>query len=906
MFPFNYRIIPFIIKALNKVSFNTEIRNQFKKQLNHQMKKLFFSLLSILVSITMIAQFPGGGAQGNRAAGINGRFYGKIIDSITKKPIDAASIQLYQNKMDSVTKKRKDVIVGGMLTQSNGDFSLEAVPVMGQYKLIISAIGFKSYEQPLAFFNMKDMQGGKPDMAAIMNKLDKDLGNISLQIDEKVLGTVVVSASKPLLQLGIDRKIFNVDKNIVSTGGTAVDIMRNVPSLNVDIDGNVSLRNNAPQIFVDGRPTTLTLEQIPADAIESVEIITNPSAKFDASGGTAGILNIVLKKNKKVGYNGGIRASVDSRGKVGGGADFNIRQNKINFFGSGNYNQRKSISTGTTERLTYGSPNTSLYQSDKSIMNGQFAFGRAGFDFFIDNRNTFTLSGTYVKGKFEPETKSTISIDSLFNPKTSSYSERISNTSGQFRNVGTNASFKHNFVKAGREITADATFNKSKNNNSNFIRNDYYTANNNIARSFRQQQLGTGDNSNFVIQSDFVTPLSDKSKFETGVRASIRKVNSVNNFYFVDPTSGDAIYNQSLSVKYESSDEVYAGYATFTNKIKDFGYQVGMRIENSNYVGNLPDKGEEFTINFPISLFPSLFLSQALKNDQELQLNYSRRINRPNFWQLSPFTDYSDSLNLSRGNPNLQPEFTNSIEFSYSKLFKNKDNFLASVYFKNTNDLITRFQAKEVNPFNNKDVLVNSYINANQSYVTGLELTGKNKITKWWDLTSNVNFYTAKIRVDDPSVPKQDQFLSYFAKISNSFKLPKNFSLQLSGDYQSKTISPQGGGGRGFGMFGGSQSSSQGYIRPNYGVDAAVKFDFLTNKNASLSLNVNDIFKTRKYDAHSESIYFVQDVTRVRDQQIFRLNFNWRFGKFDTALFKRKNMRGERESMQGANEGINF
>jgi outer membrane receptor protein involved in Fe transport len=869
------------------------------------MKKIFSSLVAIAVSITMMAQFPGG-AQGNRAAGVTGRFYGKIVDSITKKPIDAASIQLYQNKLDTVTKKRKEVIVGGMLTQANGDFSLENVPLMGQYKLIISAIGFKPYSQPLAFFDMKAMQGGKVDMASVMNKLDKDLGNISLQIDEKVLGTVVVSASKPLLQLGIDRKIFNVDKNIVSAGGTAVDIMRNVPSLNVDIDGNVSLRNNAPQIFVDGRPTTLTLEQIPADAIESVEIITNPSAKFDASGGTAGILNIVLKKNKKVGYNGGIRASVDSRGKVGGGADINLRQNKINFFASGNYNQRKSISEGTTERLTYGNPDTRLYQKDNSTMLGNFGFGRGGFDYFIDNRNTFTLSGTYVKGKFQPNTGSTLLIDSLFNPKTSSYSERFSNTTGQFKNVGTSASYKHNFVKAGREITADATYNKSTNNNSNFIRNDYFDNANNITRSFRQQQLGSGNNSNLVIQSDFINPISENSKFEAGVRASIRKVNSSNNFYFVDPSTGNPIFNQELSIKYESTDEVYAGYATFSNKIKDFGYQLGLRVENSNYVGKMPDKGDEFTINFPISLFPSVFLSQQLKNDQELQLNYSRRINRPNFWQLSPFTDYSDSLNLSRGNPNLKPEFTNSIEVSYAKTFKNKDNFLASVYFKNTNDLITRFQAKELNPYNSKEVLVNTYINANASYVTGLELTGKNKITKWWDVTSNLNLYTAEIKVDDPSIQKQDQFVSYFAKLNNSFKLPKSISVQLSADYQSKTISPQGGGG-GRGMFGGgSQSTSQGFIRPNFGVDAAVKFDFLAKKNASVSLNVNDIFKTREYDSHAESAYFLQDVTRIRDAQIFRLNLSWRFGKFDAALFKRKNMKGERESMQGANEGTNL
>ena len=246
---------------------------------------------------------PGGGQQ------MNGRFYGKLIEIQSGKPIDAASVQLIQNKFDTVTKKRKDAVINGMLTKANGEFSMENVPLFGQFKIKITAIGFKNYEQPVSF-EIK-MGGGAPDMSAMLNAVDKDLGNIKMEIDAKVLGNVTVNSSKSLFQLGIDRKIFNVEKDLVSTGGTAVDVMKNIPSISVDIDGNVTLRNNAPQIFIDGRPTTMELNQIPADAIESVEIITNPSAKFDASGGTAGILNVVLKKNKKVGYNGSLRTNID-------------------------------------------------------------------------------------------------------------------------------------------------------------------------------------------------------------------------------------------------------------------------------------------------------------------------------------------------------------------------------------------------------------------------------------------------------------------------------------------------------------------------------------------------------------------------------------------------------------------
>jgi outer membrane receptor protein involved in Fe transport len=481
----------------------------------------------------------------------------------------------------------------------------------------------------------------------------------------------------------------------------------------------------------------------------------------------------------------------------------------------------------------------------------------------------------------------------------------MAQTTGTFKNIGSQISFKHNFPKAGREITADATFNSRRNINSNNIETDFYSyPQNTLLNRYVQQQNGNGRNKNLVLQSDFTNPLSEKSKIELGVRAAFNVSNSTNAFYLVDPNTGQLVLQPSSQVDYESNDHVLAAYTSYSSQLKTFGYQLGLRVESYKYEGKLLKTGESFVNDFPVSFFPSVFLSQKLKKDQELQLNYTRRINRPNFFQLSPFTDSSDFLNLRKGNPGLRPEFTNSIEVSYQKIFKNKDNFLASLYYKNTNDLITSYQEKFNSPVNGKDQILNTYINANSSYVTGLEMTMKNKMAKWWDLTSNLNLFTSKITLDDPSIPEQDQFASWFGKINNTFKLPKNFTIQLSGEYQSKTILPPGGsgsrsggfGGPGGGMFGQS-SSAQGYVRPNYFVDAGVRFEFMKNKAASISLNINDIFRTRRSYIYSESPYFVQDVFRRRDPQVLRLNFNWRFGKFDANLFKRKNLKGERENM---------
>ena len=868
------------------------------------MKKILALALCCIATYSGFSQMPG---QRNGQQ-LSGRFYGKIVD-VANKGIEAASVTLVTNRMDSVTKKPKEVIVGGMLTTPSGDFSIENIPVFGKYKLKVTGIGYKDYEQAVAF-EMPNRGGGN-DPAAMMSVLDKDLGNITIEIDAQVLGNVTVTASKPIFQMGIDRKIFNVDKNLVSAGGTAVDIMKNVPSLNVDIDGNVTLRNSAPQIFVDGRPTNLTLEQIPADIIESVEIITNPSAKFDASGGTAGILNIVLKKNKRIGYSGNVRFNIDSRARIGGGGDINIRQNKINFFASGMINQRKSQGDGYTKRTNFfGNPYSSR-QLDESVMEGQFGFGRVGIDFFMDNRNTITIAQGFGGGNMNPNSKSFIYTDLGNNGSEDSLLQRVSNSTNEFKRMNSQISYKHNFPKAGREITADINYMKGKNENNNLINSDYYSLPGMVYDdSYGQEQMGKGDNENIIFQTDYSNPINDRSKFEMGARASIRKMNSGTDYFNVS-AGGTKTPITEQNVVFNSIDNVYAAYATFSNKIKNFGYQLGLRAESSNYEGDLVSKNQSFKIDFPVSLFPSLFLSQKINDNNDVQLNYSRRINRPNFWQLFPFTDISDVFNVSRGNPALTPEFTNSIELSYNKMFKNRDNLLASVYFKNTNDLITRYQQAEYVPAYDSVMQVSSYINANNSYVTGLELISRNKIAKWWDLMTNANFFTAKIDVDLPGQPQQDQFLSYFFKVNNTFRLPKNISIQLSADYQSKIISApggSGGGGRGGGfggggMFGGGGSAAQGYIRPNFGVDAGIRFEFLKERRASISLNINDIFRSRKYDAFTQTSFFIQDAERRRDAQVVRLNLNWRFGKFDASLFKRKSNRVENP---GDDMNVNF
>lgn len=883
------------------------------------MKKLHSILLCaalVLLSFSLQAQPPGarGGGQNMNM----GHFYGKIIDALSNKPVEAASVQLIQNKLDSFTKKRKDIVVAGMLTDKKGEFSLENLPVMASFKLKVSAIGYKSIEQKAAFeLNMGGAKNG--DFSSMAAGIDKDLGNIKLEIDAQQLQEVTVTNSKPLLTMAIDRKVFNVEKNLTSVGGTAVDVMKNVPGLSVDIDGNVTMRNASPQIFVDGRPTTMTLDQIPADAIATIEIITNPSAKFDASGGGAGILNVVMKKNRKTGYNGSVRASIDSRGRPGFGGDINIRQQKINFFAGANLNFRKSITTAKTGRTDFlDNAEAHLLQNNGPVGKGVFGFGRTGFDYFIDNRNTLTLSGNMSRGQFKNSDLINISRDTVFNSMNgldsiiSDYGNRSSNSTNNFRNYGTTLAYKHNFAKANHAISADVNYNYSRNDNVNVLGTQYFELSSAPKTPLIFQKSEGGGNSKFFTsQIDYDNPITDKIKIAAGGRIAIRDFYSFNNNFIQLPNS-NYIPVPELNNEYKFKDRVIAGYVTFAQQLKKFNYQLGLRVESSEYNGNLITRGQGFSNEYPFSIFPSAFATYKLTDKQDLQLNYSRKINRPNFFQLIPFIDYTDSLNLSKGNPGLVPEFTNLIELSYQNQVANGHNLLVTAYFKNTTDIIARYQYKDVNPTigaKPDSVIFTTYANASESYTTGLEITSKNKIAAWWDVTTNINFFTVTLNGANLPGGVDDNQFSWFAKMNNNFKLPENFSIQLSGDYQAKTLVSQtnsgGGGGRGGGgMFGGGNTpSAQGYIRPLYGVDIAIKKDFMKNNAASLTLQVNDIFRTRLNSVFSQSVYFEQNTERRRDPQVARLNFSWRFGKLDVSLFKRKNNRIDTEGMQGLGGG---
>lgn len=843
-------------------------------------KLIFGRLVLVLLLVVGVytvdyAQRPTGNGGWNRGgAAATGRFYGKVVDE-DGKGVGYAAVQLYELKQAPETEEQMETLVSGQITADNGDFSLENVPARGNYLLKISFLGYGDIEQSVAFER---------------GNFDQDLGNISLVADAENLEEVVVTGQASTVTLALDRKVFKVEKNAMAAGGTAEDALKNVPSLSVDLDGNVTLRNSSPQIFVDGRPTTLTLDQIPADAIESVEVITNPSAKYDASGGQAGIVNIVMKKNRSLGYNGSVRLGGDTQGGYNVGANLNAREGKVNAFMSFNLNSRASRSESETFRQNLvGDPLTNVTQTSTGDFVGQFMNGRAGIDWFVDNRNTFTITGSATRGKFTPENIINIRTDSIF-PGRTSFSDalRISESEREFRNLGASVLYKHLFPKKGKELTADFNYNRISIDGTGNFTTEYPSV------TSRERQENSGGTNFVTAQADYVEQLNPSMKLEAGVRAAIRSFDNNNANYVYNNSEAEWVRRSTFADEYQFEDNVFAAYTAFSHDLGKWGYQVGLRAESSTYTGNLPESDTQFKNNFPMSLFPSAFLTRKLNDLDVLQFSYSRRINRPNFFQLLPFTDFSDSLNLRRGNANLLPEFTNSLEATYQNFFQSGDNLLVSVYYKQASDLITSYQFQEFDQDLNRDVIITSYANSSNSIAYGVEFTLRNNFGKAVELTSNLNLYNSRVDASNVEEGLVNERFTWFAKENINIQLPKGFMLQLSGEYQGPAaFTPSDGGGR---HWRGVTNSAQGYTIGRGYVDAAIRKD-LFNRKANLTVSINDIFGTRKSGSHSESEFFIQDSWRLRAPQQVRVNFSYRFGKVDASLFKRKNNRMNSEGM---------
>jgi iron complex outermembrane receptor protein len=818
------------------------------------MKKYTFLFIVFLFTHAFLVaqqgppQGPPAGRPTNSRMPSIGHIYGKVVDAKTKDAVPFVSVAIY----------KRDSLVGGCLAGNNGEFNLENLP-FGRLNLKITFIGFKPFQQLLTI---------------TPQAIEQDLGNIKLETEETLLKAVDVVGEKSTTQMSIDRKVFNVDKDLTVKGGTATDVMKNIPSVTVDGDGNAQLRQNSVTIYVDGRPTTLTLDQIPADQIDRVEVITNPSAKFEAST-TGGIINIVMKTNTKPGYNGVIAGGIGTNDHYNGMVALNFKQRPIGISVNYNYNSFDNPITGYSNRtqLLNGNPlgyyKTTSTSSFKNTMQG----GSVSLDYYINNRNTITLGQNMFFGDFDNYNQQTFRSE-IGDHTLASYGTRSTPSLNHFEHYTTTAHYKKTFPKKGEELIADASYSTT-----NAHSNSKYET-----RTYDQSGILNPDNPElqdtrshnisemYMLSADYTNPINDSTKLELGVRSNYKPSIQSLDVSQYDYTAGAYLTDPYLTSHYKIEDFVNAAYITYSSRFKGLSYSAGLRFEDSYYKGILTDKHDSsFLYHYPSgmnnvmnALFPSLYISKKFNDKQEWQLNGSRKINRPNFRQLMPFIMAIDPKNYMIGNPQLTPEFITMAELNFNQLLA-KGNLLFSLFYRNTQNPLTSYNMPYAP---NSDILLNTFINGKQSNTVGMDNTFKYILLKGFEATFNMNLFYTIIQANYNNVSVSNKGFNYNTKLNLQYRLPKGFAVQLSGNYESPKVIPQG-------------KSKEFYF-----ADCGLSKDLY--KFMTLTLSVSDIFDTKGRGMLYTTDQYTQDSWNRRESRYIKFTARIRFGKADATLFKKR------------------
>ena len=614
-------------------------------------KNILIIVITVLLAINIHSQ----NRQGNsNQSGIapSGKITGLLIDETTNQVIEYGNLVLYQTKDSSM--------VNGTITDKQGKFILDNLQ-FGMYYIKASYIGYAT-----KFID---------SIRVTPKSLDVDLGRIFLDQQSIELGNVLVTGQKEMIINNLDKKVINVEKDLTTTGGSAVDVVGNIPSVTVDLDGNVSFRGNQNiTILVDGKPSALVgatnsdiLNSIPASSIESIELVTNPSARYDPDG-TSGILNIILKKRIDGGLNGSINLNAGTRDKYNGSINLNYRTPDFNFFAAYDSRILRMENEGSSLRKNTIN-NTTSYISQAN--NGIFDFGshniNAGVDYLYDNFNTFTFSYRYRKFSFNSdgivETTNKNSLDEITN-----YFERLSAADRNMDGTNYTLSYRKTTDTKGQELTADVIFSDHAMNRDEDIIQRNFDVNLTPLNQELQKGLSSNSNKQWTFQSNYTHPIEGFGRIETGFKTTLKDLNSKNDYQNYDLGNLSWINDPLRKTDFDYKEQIYAVYGIYSNNFDKFQYQVGVRAEQANVDGSEVVSTTRFNKNY-FALYPTVHFVQILPNEQEVQLSYSRRVERPNNRRLNPYVDKSDSLNIQYGNPELNPEFVNSIDLGYSKLF---------------------------------------------------------------------------------------------------------------------------------------------------------------------------------------------------------------------------------------------
>ncbi len=816
------------------------------------MKSIICKFL-IIFSITSLATVKVF-AQNNNTGVVSG----KLVDATTNEPVPYGAAILYDKK----TMAR----VSAVQTDLDGNFSLPNIP-FGVYTFKASYLGYQTMVRDSVNINANNR-----NIAFGTIKMKEAAGN---EISE-----VTVTAQRATMQMGIDKKIFSVDQSLVSEGGSASDVLQNVPSVQTDIDGNVSLRGSSGvRVLIDGKPSLIAggniaqiLQSIPASSIETIELITNPSAKYDAEG-QSGIINIVLKRNKKLGFNGSVALTGGIKDNYNGNTNLSFQNSKINLFG--NYSYRNGSRDGggfnNIRYINSSSPTFFANQNTVSKSVDKSHNLKTGIDVYLSDKDIMSFSGGFnIRDNNRNELLRVNQLGEFSNPLQLSNRNNINKGSGDSYDL--NFDYTRKFSKPQEELTLNFSYSNGQNSNVQTYNTNIYNINGNdvIIDPAIQLNTNSGNNNNMNIQADYTLPLKN-GKIEAGYRSQIRNSESNTLASNLNYASNNYDVNYALTNDFNNKDQVHAAYFNFQSQINNFGYQIGLRAEDAKLntmLGAFDPNGAPLFSPGKIAytrIYPSVFLTQKLKNELQAQLSYSRRVNRPRGWDTNPFLDVSDPLNFRQGNPNLRPEDVNAFELSLSKYFSNAS-VTTSAYLRQTSDVIQRIMSEP----DANGVTTTMPQNLTKSSSSGLEIIGRLDVSKKWNFTANVNMFRNNITGVPAFGIAENSGFSWNANLTNNFTLPYNITLQIKGDYRAAEV------------------QAQGKRNAMYGFDGGAKYDF-PDKKSSLSLNVRDIFATRRWSNTNYGQYSTANFERFMQGTMANLTYSYRFGKsmFDMKKSKR-------------------
>lgn len=785
--------------------------------------KYLFTFLMFVVVYSTTAQMP------KALIDKTGEISGTVLDNFSKKPLAYVNI---------VVKDASKTILTGSITDDNGKFTISKLP-LGESIVEIQFIGFKTITKSIKLSET--------------NKV-VHLGIISLVEDASLLKEVVVNAETSTIVQKVDRKVINVGKDLTSAGASASELLNNVPSVSVDSqNGNVSLRGNENvRILVDGKPSNIDaaqlLKQIPSTSIKSVELITNPSAKYNPEG-MSGIINLVLHKNANTGFNANINTGVTIGKNVSynGSLDMNYKRGKFNFYSNFGYNDGKNDNSGFIKRYD----NNSEQEFDFSG-NNQSKLLKFGIDFYIDDKNTLAA---YTNQNFynfvgNGETNINYTLGN-FDDITQNFDADDDNYSQTY-----NLNYKRNFNKEGHSLEFETTYSITDNEQ---IANYFLKSGIPVVES-SYTDLTANDRKTTNINVDYTNPINDNQKLEIGYESRIRKTTNT----YESTLIPDSFYNYN--------NDVHSFYTTYSHKLNKLSIQVGARLESYDVEAILENvkvyEDDYFT------LYPSTFLTFEASDKNQYQLSYSKRIDRPGLSQVNPIREWSTPTVTSVGNPSLKPQFTHSFEVNYTR--KLKDGTVTfGTFYRRIEDAINRSLAEDpIDP--NKVIL--SYDNSGSRDAYGIEISSNYKFYKWWTANMSFDFYNQKEQGLNGTQPIEVTNTSWNFRANNTFKVNEKVRLQL------------------FGMYRGANENIQFEVDPMWKIDFGASWNVFDNKG-TISARVSDIFDSMHFGFDSVRPY-PQTGDFYWESQTAYIGFSYKFGSGQNKAKDRK--RRDNNELQGS------